>query len=244
MRKDITIAKVSWGVRDIVRMILLTAIIPMGIFLLLVGLSHFGLLPSVVRDTLKHNDFVVNLGFSILVSITEIALVFWLVRKYQLKLSDIGLRKFSVFKAIGYVLAGLIIFMIFIAIVFAIVSILVPAIDVNQAQDVGFEFGKQGVGFWFSFAATVILAPIVEEIYFRGLILPALCKRYGWLWGVLGSSAFFAVLHFQLNVIIYTFILGLILSFFYIRLKSIIPGIVLHMINNAFAFIVLAGLIK
>lgn len=244
MRKDITIARVPWGVRDVAKMVSLTIMIPIGLFGIVIALSHFGLLPSAVRSTLKDNDFVVNLGFELLITIVEIGMIVWLVRKYKLKLSDLGFRRFSIFKAIGYVVVGLVFFTALIALVFAAVTVLVPQIDLNQAQDVGFEFGRNGVGLGISFVATVILAPIVEELYFRGLMLPALAKRYGWVFGVLGSSAFFAILHMQANVIIYTFLLGLVLCFFYIRLKSIIPGIFLHMINNLLAFVILAGLIK
>ena len=83
---------------------------------------------------------------------------------------------------------------------------------------------------------TVIIAPVIEEIYFRGLMLPAVTKRFGWGMGVIISSSLFAVLHMQANVMVYTFILGVFLCFMYIRLKSIIPGILLHAINNSIAF--------
>lgn len=244
MRKDITIARVKWGVRDVAKMLAVTIILPIAVFVLLIALSHFGLLPAAVRETLKNNDFAVNLGFEIFVTTIEILMIIWLVRKYQLKLSDLGFRKFSVLKAIGYVVAGLILFIVLVAIVFAIVAVLAPAIDLNQAQDVAFSFGHSNLGLGISFVATVLLAPIVEELYFRGLMLPAVAKRFGWIFGVLGSSVFFAILHLQANVIIYTFLLGVVLCFFYIRLKSIIPGIFLHMINNLIAFVVIAGLIK
>ncbi len=244
MRKDISIAKVPWGVRDVLKMFLATFIIPFAIFAVLVGLSHFGLLPQMIRETLKSNDFVVNIGFELLVIAVEASMVIWLIRKYHLRLGDLGMRRFSIWKALLYIVLGLILFSVFVAGVFVLITVLVPSVDVNQAQDTGFEFGHKGAGLAISFVATVIVAPILEEVYFRGLILPALAKRYGWLFGVLVSSGLFAVLHMQVNVIIYTFLLGLVLSFFYIRLKSIIPGIFLHMINNLLAFVVLAGLVK
>jgi len=244
MRKDISIARVPWGVRDILKIVLATFIVPFGILLVLIGMSHFGFLPVAVRDTLKNNDFVVNLGFELVVIVVETSMVVWLMRKYHLRFSDLGFRKFSLWKALLYVVLGLILFSFLVAGVFVLITVLVPTIDVDQAQNTSFEFGDKGVGLIIGFVATVILAPIIEELYFRGLILPAVAKRYGWLLGVVISSGFFAILHMQVNVIIYTFLLGIVLSFFYIRLKSIIPGIVLHMINNLLAFIVLAGLIK
>lgn len=244
MRKDIAIARVPWGVRDVLKMFLATFIIPLAIFIVLIALSHFGILPQLVRETLKSNDFVVNLGFELAVIVVEMSMVVWLMRKYNLSLGDLGFRKFSIWKALLYIFLGLILFSFFVAGVFLLVSVLLPSVDVNQAQDTGFEFGHKGIGLAISFVATVVVAPILEEVYFRGLILPAVAKRYGWLLGVLISSGVFAILHMQINVMIYTFLLGIVLSFFYIRLKSIIPGIFLHMINNLLAFVVLAGLVK
>jgi membrane protease YdiL (CAAX protease family) len=130
------------------------------------------------------------------------------------------------------------------AVVLTTVAFLLPFINTTQSQDSALIFGKKGPGLALGFILTVVIAPIVEELYFRGLVLPAFTKKYGWVAGVLISSGVFAILHLQPNVIIYTFVLGLVLSFFYIRLKSIIPGIIFHMINNFVAFSVLAGLIK
>lgn len=82
------------------------------------------------------------------------------------------------------------------------------------------------------------MAPIIEEIYFRGFLLPAFSK-HSFLFGALISSLFFGLLHFQLNVAIYTFILGMFLAYMYYRLGSIVPGIILHMGNNLIAFLLL-----
>ncbi len=244
MRRDIIIAKVPWGLRDVAKIMLLSIILPFGILLMVVGLSHFGILGQSVRTAIKNNDLVLDTIFVIISLLVELGLLWWLLHKYNAKLSDLGLKKFTIWKGVLYILGGFILFAVLVAIAFVLVSILAPSVDIDQAQDVGFEFGRAGIGLWVSFFVTVICAPIIEELYFRGLLLPTLTKRFGWTVGIIGSSTFFAILHGQTNVIIYTFILGCILSVFYIRLKSIIPGIALHMINNALAFIVIAGLIK
>lgn len=244
MRKDITIAKVPWGVRDVFKILLLTFLIPMLAYAVLILLSRFGVLPEGVRQSIKNDDPIVSSALSAVMIITEIGLVTWLLRKYKLQLSDIGIKKFPLLKSIGYVLGGIVFFLILVSVAFALVVVLLPNLDVNQSQDVGFEFGKLGWGLWVSFAFTVVVVPIIEELYFRGIILPAVTKRFGWIMGIAGSSMIFALLHGQYNVMIYTFILGCILSVMYIRLKSIVPGIVLHILNNAVAFILIAGIIK
>jgi hypothetical protein len=72
-------------------------------------------------------------------------------------------------------------------------------------------------------------------------VFPALAKRTGLVWGAIFSSALFGLAHGQANLFVYTMILGLVLCFIYVRTKSIVPGIILHMLNNFLAFIVLAG---
>lgn len=244
MRKDITIAKVPWGVRDVLKLLILTFLIPSVFFILLIVLSRFGVLPESFREAIKNEDTLVTSILSGVTVLTEVGLMIWLLKKYKLKISDLGIRKFLVLKAIGYILGGIVLFLLLVSIAFVLVVMIAPSIDPNQSQDVGFEFGKIGWGLWVSFAFTVIVIPIIEELYFRGIIFPAITKRFGWIIGIAGSSMVFAVLHGQYNVMIYTFILGCVLCVMYIRLKSILPGIIFHIINNAVAFSLIAGLIK
>jgi len=244
MRKDITIAKIPWGVRDVLKLLILTFLIPTLLFISLILLARFGILPESFREAIKNEDTIVTSILSGVTVLTEVGLIIWLLKKYRLKLSDIGIRKFSVLKAIGYIVGGIVLFLILVSIAFVLVVMIAPSIDPNQSQDVGFEFGKIGWGLWVSFVFTVIVIPIIEELYFRGIILPAVTKRFGWIIGIAGSSMVFAVLHGQYNVMIYTFILGCVLCVMYIRLKSIVPGIIFHIINNAVAFSLIAGLIK
>jgi membrane protease YdiL (CAAX protease family) len=82
----------------------------------------------------------------------------------------------------------------------------------------------------------VLLPPIIEETIFRGFIFPAISTRTGVIWGAILSSLLFGAFHGQANVFVYTAILGLLLCFMYVRTKSIIPGMVLHMLNNFLAF--------
>ena len=244
MRKDITIAKVPWGVRDVLKILLLTFVVPLLVFVLLIVLSRLGILPESFRQSIKNGDGVVSIILTAVTIVTEIGLIVWLLNKYKLKMSDIGIRKFSVLKAVGYIVGAIVLFLILVSIAFVLVLLIAPSIDLNQSQDVGFEFGKLGWGLWVSFAFTVLVVPIIEELYFRGIILPAVTKKFGWIIGIAGSSAIFAVLHGQYNVMIYTFILGCVLSVMYIRLKSIVPGIIVHVINNAVAFMLIAGIIR
>jgi membrane protease YdiL (CAAX protease family) len=86
---------------------------------------------------------------------------------------------------------------------------------------------------WFFFVGAV-LAPIVEEIFFRGFIFQGFRQRYGWVNSMLLSSAIFAVSHLDLVALIPTFILGCLLAYMYQRSNSVWPGVILHFLVNAF----------
>ena len=86
--------------------------------------------------------------------------------------------------------------------------------------------------------AIMIIAPIVEEVIFRGLILSRLRKAVPIVWAVTISSLLFGISHGQIIWIIYTFILGIILSIVVVKTKSLIAGILLHILFNIFGTVI------
>lgn len=85
------------------------------------------------------------------------------------------------------------------------------------------------------------VAPIVEEIVFRGAILRTMCrafnKKYKW-WAIAISAALFAIAHGNLAQGGHAMILGIMLGWIYIKADSILPGIIFHWINNTTAYII------
>jgi len=81
--------------------------------------------------------------------------------------------------------------------------------------------------------STVILAPLTEEVIFRGLILGRLARAMpGWL-AVLLSALVFGLAHGQLVWIAYAFLLGVVFGFIRLRSGSIWPTLLLHILFNA-----------
>lgn len=86
------------------------------------------------------------------------------------------------------------------------------------------------------FTLTLAVAPaIFEEIFFRGILLNSFGKKNTLLSVVLVSFCF-ALYHCNLSQFVYQFIYGVAFSFVAIGLKSVIPCIISHFLNN---FIVL-----
>lgn len=85
-----------------------------------------------------------------------------------------------------------------------------------------------------------ILAPLAEEVVFRGAILRKLLAMMptGRHWVAIAISALiFGIVHFNLPQGIHAFLIGLLLGWMYYRTRSIIPGIVFHWINNTISYI-------
>lgn len=82
-----------------------------------------------------------------------------------------------------------------------------------------------------------LLAPLVEEMVFRGAILRALLKG-GRHWPAIAVSAvLFAVVHGNPAQMPHAFLVGLLLGWMYYRTDSIVPGVAYHWVNNSVAYI-------
>ncbi len=90
------------------------------------------------------------------------------------------------------------------------------------------------------YAAIGIMAPIAEEVVFRGAILRALLNLTGnrrhWV-AIVCSALIFGLVHMNLAQGLHAFLIGLLLGWFYYRTGSILPGIALHWVNNSVAYL-------
>lgn len=84
------------------------------------------------------------------------------------------------------------------------------------------------------FLVIVIMAPIVEELVFRGVLFNLLSKNLKTLPAMIISSLFFGVLHSQ--TFIPTAIIGFLICFIYQKTGNLRYSIMAHMINNLLAF--------
>lgn len=92
--------------------------------------------------------------------------------------------------------------------------------------------------------AVVIMAPIVEELLFRGAIQGHLLRKWKHPAGaIVLSSLIFGVVHGNWVQAPFAFVTGLALGWMYYRTGSLLPGILMHFVNNsaAVASFLLAG---
>lgn len=81
--------------------------------------------------------------------------------------------------------------------------------------------------------ALVVIAPVMEELLFRGVLLAGLARAYGERGGLLVSALFFGLLHGRPAEATVAFAAGLVLGALRLRSRSIFPCVALHVGVNA-----------
>ena len=83
-----------------------------------------------------------------------------------------------------------------------------------------------------------LLAPLSEELVFRGAILRELLKwkENPWI-GIFISAMLFSLVHMNPVQMPHAFLVGILLGWLYYRTNSIIPGVTWHWVNNTIAYV-------
>ena len=88
-----------------------------------------------------------------------------------------------------------------------------------------------GGGGWLLVSA-VMLAPVFEEVIFRGYTAGILRRLYGGLAAWLASSLIFGLVHLIPSVALSATFSGLVLGYYYLRYRSLMMVVILHAMNN------------
>ncbi|MBR2988610.1 MAG: CPBP family intramembrane metalloprotease [Clostridia bacterium] len=85
--------------------------------------------------------------------------------------------------------------------------------------------------------ASVILAPIIEELVFRGYLLKGVKSRFGSFWAVTISAITFALVHMSPNQTVYQLCFGVMLALIANSTNSVLPSIIAHSASNLTAVV-------
>jgi len=105
----------------------------------------------------------------------------------------------------------------------------------------GSLFQSEG-GFVSSFFTLCIVAPITEELFFRGLVLRGFLSRMAKTKAILLSALLFSLIHLSPWQLIGPFIIGSIFAVIYIETQSLLPTILLHSLFNFLPLLVMSVL--
>ncbi len=84
---------------------------------------------------------------------------------------------------------------------------------------------------------TVVLAPVFEELVFRGILLPVLVSKVGKIGGVLLSALIFALAHLSVGELPPLFVLGIGLGLMRLSSGRLFPCALMHSLWNGVTFI-------
>ena len=173
-----------------------------------------------------------KLNVGILVMWTELLwfVTVWLlaVRKYRGDWETLGLRRFPG-KALGWGIGFLLLYAMFNRLYLFLLALFRLRIQNNLGPVLATLSSP-----WWLWTGIVVVAPVVEEIFFRGFVFGGLRPRYGWQQAAVISAALFAAIHLPLwTTLLPHLVFGYLLAYLYERSNSIWPGILMHALINA-----------
>ena len=141
-------------------------------------------------------------------------------------LDRLGIRKFKP-SAFGWMGVAVVVYLVIATICFVIIN--------PHQQDIAQDFGPVPL----QIVMIAIAAPISEELAFRGFLFGGLRSRLPAIASALISGALFGALHAPggLGVVPQLIAFGAILALLYEKTGSIVPGLLLHMLNNTIGLI-------
>lgn len=185
------------------------------------------------------NPIIFNSTVGAIIYAVAILLVFgapWLLKKRVTTKEDLGIQRLPNWMDIAWAPAGLIVYFIATALVAAFAMNFLPFVDYEQAQETGFATVATQFEYILAFISLVVVAPIAEEVLFRGYLFGKL-RKHAPLWiSILITSVLFGFVHFQWNVGIDVFVLSIVLCLLRVVSGSLWPSILLHMLKNGIAY--------
>jgi hypothetical protein len=185
------------------------------------------------------NKTVLNFMLAACIYILSVVIVIgvpWWVKKYKTSREELGLTRLPSWMDILLAPAAGVFYIICSIALLAFVKAYVPEIDLDQVQETGFSNLNSQYELILAFITLIIIAPVFEEVLFRGYLYGKLRKAVPIWLAILIVSVVFAVVHGQWNVALDVFVLSIVLCILREMTGNIWAGILLHMCKNGLAF--------
>lgn len=100
---------------------------------------------------------------------------------------------------------------------------------------------NSGQALTFNVISSLVLAPLLEELLFRGVIQEYLYRKNGFILSVLITSLLFSIHHLTISQLVYTFLAGLYYGVLYYKTRSLTYCMIAHSFYNLLCFFVVIG---
>jgi membrane protease YdiL (CAAX protease family) len=186
-------------------------------------------------DLDESGPLVTILGTLVVDTILIAAAVLFASFKLRPRPWHFGLRRTRFWPAVGWSVLGMVVFYV---VAGAYSALLGPQPEQTVTEDLGL---RQSTAYLvLGGILVVVIAPIAEEVFFRGFFYRALRTSLPISLAVLIDGAVFGVIHYtgpdSLTILPVLAVLGAIFCLIYERTGSLYPVIALHALNNTVAF--------
>ncbi|MBL7157313.1 MAG: CPBP family intramembrane metalloprotease [Candidatus Omnitrophica bacterium] len=230
-----------WKIGDVFKIVILA--FTFG-YLFFMALSFcLGALQSVMKTKFtffKNNNIRMILDTVVLDFIALLIILKFMRKVYKKKFASLGFVKKNIKKNILYGICGYVAIVPVILILGILVYILLNILQIKPPPQpiVGLFLAEKNIALIFtSSIIAAIFGPVIEEIFFRGVMYNAVKRKFGVFAGIFITSILFSFLHthamtYFLVGFIPIMILGMTLAYLYEKTGSLIPSITLHIMNN------------
>lgn len=178
-----------------------------------------------------------------LVAAFSITFIFYLLKKARILPARIGWVKPRI-RDFGYAGAAYVLYFISYFVVLIMASVLIPSLNTDQAQNIGFDNLQGNAGLIMAFISLVILPPLWEETLFRGFLFSSFRAKYRLRWSILFTSLIFGIAHLEIGngtplvwvAAIDTLVLSCFLCYLREKTGSLWAPMILHAGKNMVAF--------
>lgn len=88
---------------------------------------------------------------------------------------------------------------------------------------------------WAGILLVALVGPVVEELFFRGAIERTLLRKYKPWVAIVVSGLIFGIVHMNPAQVVFASLAGMLLGWLYWQTRSLIPCMVVHVLNNSFS---------
>ena len=190
-----------------------------------------------------NSSSISNISFTVLYGIQVILMLgvvwFFAIRRRRSTLRDLGLKYYSIIKTIWYCFISLlVIFLVSFLYVFLMNSLF--GIEAPSSK-IEVLVRNRSISSNILLVVVAVIAPLSEEVFFRGFLYSAFKKSWGINVALFLSSFLFAIVHLELYSFIPLMIIGWLLAYLFEKTKSLMPAIFLHSVYNLILILILLG---
>ncbi len=215
---------VPWTLSDV--------LIALAVLLALTFVQRALRLPMLIAGFSPDSTHVILTLWAVFFYAAMILTLVVLAKRRGAKLEDFGVRPFDIPRGIAYSVGALIVLTVLTSAYRMISSGAGFETPVRTEVQILRWFGFGPLGFALAILVAVILAPIAEELFFRGFVHGALRERMGVTTSIALSSLIFALYHGNAWLIIPVMFLGMALALLFEMQQSLGPPLLFHALNN------------